>query len=1118
MGKFEREYHNLNAAQRKAVDNIDGPVLVIAGPGTGKTQLISVRVANILNLTGIEPSSILCLTYTDNAARNMRERLESIIGQPAYHVTIHTFHSFGAEIINHYPDYFTHRQMLQQVGELGSYEILREIFEQLPHSNPFSSKLSDDEYVLLKDALNVISWLKQSAISPEELHKIVLSNNEFIKTIANELAKVFAVSPSPKQLKSYQRLQKLAEKQSQIPRLFGFPPLAGEFAYELSEAIADTPATGPYAPAITSWRNKWCIKDSAGQHVIKERGRNARKLQALANIYRKLLDEMSRRGVYDFDDMIVETVKALERHDELRLTLQERYQYILVDEFQDTNKAQLRILTSLGNNPVNEERPNIMAVGDDDQAIYAFQGAEVSNIVAFTKLYRDPIIIQLTKNYRSTRQILEASFTVANQISDRLETKLLGTRSSLTPVVKYQKQQMQHNVFLSELAQYDWIAEQIQKLIKNGAQPQEIAVIAPRHRYLERLMPYLGNRHIPVAYERRENILDTPLINQLISMSELVVALSNNNQAQADQLFSEVLGYDFWGISTKILIDLSLQVYHRHLHWLEVLIKHENQNLKKITAWFVGLARHSRTEPLEYLLDELLGVLPDGVDSEFDDIDVAKKKAGFVSPMRAFYFNTKRYNQATDVYLALLGQLSTMRQKLRLWKPDTPLYIRDIVEFVALHRQAKLKIVDENPHTQTTNAVQVMTSFKAKGLEFDVVFIINAQDEIWGPTARRAVKRITLPKNLPIAPTSDGNNDKLRVLFVSLTRARHSVYITSYSNDLNNKLSPGLSFIGGNQPDSQPIHTAFTPHFVDKPDNVQALEILSTDWAYRFRQILADKPNLFKPILEKYRLSVTHLSNFIDVSGAGPQYFLVHNLLRFPEAITPAAAYGDSIHKTLQWIYISMRNTGKLPKQSAIQRFFDDTLSRKHLRKTNFIRLQKRGHDSLRLYLKKRAKNITPKDLIERGFNNDGVVIAGARLSGKIDKIHFEDSGVSVIDFKTGKPSNNWLGKEEYEKLKLHKYRQQLLFYKLLVENSASYKGKLMVNHGELEFIEPADNGELVNNLRLDFDSKELLRFRSLIAAVWQHITALNFPVTSSYSPNLKGVISFEDDLLSGKV
>ncbi|MFO0781349.1 MAG: ATP-dependent DNA helicase [Candidatus Saccharimonadales bacterium] len=1114
MGIFEDEYGRLNEAQRQAVDSTEGPVLVIAGPGTGKTQLLSMRVANILRKNDVSPGNVLCLTFTDNAARNMRDRLSTIIGQSAYHVAIHTFHSFGADIINQYPDYFTDRQLLQQVDELGRYELLHDIFEGLPHSNPLSVKVGED-YIFLRDTLSTISWLKQNALSPDELREVITNNQQFIEATSKELAETFAATASPKLLPKYEKFLKSIQKQATGKRYFGFPEYATEAANELQKAIEETPADGRYAKPITAWRNAWCKKDGDGKYVYKDAGASLRKLQAVADAYEALLASMASKGLYDFDDMVVEAVHAMEDDDELRFNLQERYQYILVDEFQDTNKAQLRIISALGDNPVHENRPNIMAVGDDDQAIYAFQGAEVSNMVAFARQYREPELIALEENFRSNAQILELSSKVSAQIQDRLESTVPNATKQLTARKTYEVDELDHTNFASELAQYDWIASEIGSLLKKGMKPQEIAVIAPRHKYLERLMPYLGQQHIPVAYERRENILDAPIILQISTMAELIVAIADNRQDDVDSLFAEVLSYDFWGIDAETLVELSLSTYNSHKHWLETLTKHKDATITAIAAWFVELAKHSSLEPMEYVLDQLIGTTPDGVDSEYDDGVVPKAKVGtFVSPLRVYYFPPERYEQATDSYLTLLGQLSTLRQRLRQWQPDRTLQIKDYVEFVALHRSAKLKIVDSNPHTQTTNAVQVMTAYKAKGLEFEVVFVINAQDEVWGPTARSGSQRIALPLNLPIAPAGDSDDDKLRLFFVALTRAKHTLHITSYSHTLENKLSPALSFLMDGE-DS--IHTSVQPKTVDKPAPVEAQEILATDWAYRYRQIIADKPSLLEPILETYKLSVTHLNNFIDIRDGGPEYFLLHNLLRFPEAISQSAAYGDAMHKTLQWLGVGYRKDGGLPSTAKAQEFFSDALARTHLRPTDLKRLNTRGREALAVYLDKRSSEFSTTDLIERGFNNEGVVVAEARLSGKIDKLSFTDPGTAVvIDFKTGKPAGSWQGKDDFEKVKLHKYRQQLMFYKLLVEQSANFAKKVRVQSGALEFVEADSEGKLIDNLSIEFDDAELAHFTKLIGAVWQHIMDLNFPDTSAYPQNLKGIQQFEQDLIDG--
>lgn len=1112
MEGYEQEYKRLNKEQRQAVDTTEGPLLVLAGPGTGKTQLLSMRVANILKKNDVSPGNILCLTFTDNAARNMRERLSTIIGQPAYHVAIHTFHSFGTDIINQYPDSFTERQLLQQVDELGRYELLRGLFEQMPHSNPLSTKVGD-QYIHLYAALNVISWLKQNAVAPHELHELLAANEQFILATADELAATFGTTPSPKQLAAYTRFLKTIRSHVQNRRYFGFPEYAAECADELAEAISETPADGRYATAITAWRKAWCKKDSAGKYVFKDGGQNYRKMHAVATVYQRLLDEMAEQGLYDFDDMVLQAVHAMESDDELRYNLQERYQYVLVDEFQDTNKAQLRMLNALGDNPVHEGRPNLMAVGDDDQAIYAFQGAEASNMAVFAKQYSlTPVVLK--DNYRSNASILAVGESVSVQIADRLEEVVPNAKKKLVAKKEYQTDILDRLSFASELAQYDWIAEEIAKLIKRGTKPEDIAVISPRHRYLERLMPYLGAHHLPVAYERRENILEAPVIQQLITMAELVTALSENRQEDADARFAHLLAYDFWDIPSETLVSISLECYDKNRHWLPVLSAHKDKSVRNIADWFMAVAKRASLEPMEYVLDQLIGSDDNGVDSAYDDLLLPKPKTTgkpFVSPLRSYYFNQQSYESSTDTYLTLLGQLSTLRHRLRQWKPRQTLYIRDFVEFADLHMAAGLKIIDTNPHTQSTNAVQVMTAYKAKGLEFGIVFVINAQDEVWGPTARSQSSRITLPRNLPIEPAGDSDDDKLRLLFVALTRARHTLHITGYTHSLENKLSPALSFL-------EDLPT-LEQQAVDKPATPKAEEILSTDWAYRFRQVIADKPSLFEPILANYRLSVTHLNNFIDIKDGGPEYFLVHNLLRFPEALTPSAAYGDAVHKTFQWLHTQLRKTGKLPSNANVQEFFIDMLGRKHLRKTDQTRLEKRGLEALERYMKTRGKNFAPADIVERGFNNEGVVVSGAALSGKIDLLHFVDNSVvEVRDFKTGKPALSWQGKDEYEKIKLHKYRQQLLFYKLLVEGSASFHQKVTVGSGALEFIEPDDTGKLIPNLDLHFDAKEMERFTRLIGAIWAHITHLDFPDISKYPKNIRGIEVFETDLIEGKI
>lgn len=1122
MKNFSREYARLNTEQREAVDNINGPVLVVAGPGTGKTQLLSMRVANILKKTDVLPGNILCLTFTDNAARNMRDRLASIIGQPAYHVSIHTFHSFGSEIITQYPEHFGHRLMVQQIDELGRYELLYRIILDLPHTNPLGSRIGNQS-IYIKDCLDIISWLKQNALEPRELRMILAANRKFFEAISDAISQAFVNSPSAKNIALYNNLLETIRSNTEPEIHYGFPGYAVECASELEKAITSVDPAGRYAKPITAWRDSWCKKDRYGNFVLKDGDISLDKMDALAEVYEKLSDVMAKSGLYDFDDMVIEAVHVIEgKNKELKYNLQEKYQYILVDEFQDTNKAQFRMLAALGDNPVNENKPNIMAVGDDDQAIYAFQGAEVSNMALFTKQYPSAVVISLRENFRSNPDILEASSSVAKQITNRLDHLLPLSAKTLEPKVKHKINELNNFIFLSELAQYEWISSQIRKLIDEGTQPNDIAIIAPRHKYLERLMPYLGHKKIPVAYERRENILEAPLIKQLSTMAKLVVSIAENHQDNTDFLIAEVLNYEFWQIQPDELIKISIQAYDKHSHWLDLLSKHSNSYIQNIAFWFVDLARRSTLEPMEYILDRLTGKIPHKSTDELDETlhlsQTADPTREFVSPLGHYYFSESNYNNATDSYLVLLGQLSTLRQRLRQWRPSQTQYIKDFVDFIDLNAAAGLKIIDTNPHTQSTNAVQVMTSYKAKGLEFGTVFMINAQDEIWGPTAKSGSSRIILPKNLTIAPRGNDDNDKLRLLFVSMTRAKHTLFITGYERDLDNKISPALSFLLNHENRDQAIHMRLSPKHVDIPPSTEAIQILSTDWAYRFRQVIADKQVLLEPVLKNYKLSVTHLNNFIDIRNGGPKYFMVHNLLRFPVAVSPSAAYGDAIHKTLQWIYKQIKTSDNRPKIVKINNFYKDQLARKHLKNSDFVRLESRGIEALDAYIKRQGKLFSHHDVIERGFSNEGVMFGSAHLSGKIDKMRLTAPGsMEVIDFKTGKPSRSWQGRDEFEKIKLHKYEQQLMFYKLLVENSATYSGKVTVRHGSLEFIE-TDNGTVIDNLILNYTPEKLEKFGLLIQSVWGHINSLNFPDVDQYPKTFAGILLFENDLINGAI
>lgn len=538
MGEFEKRLQALNTNQRKAVDTIDGPVMVVAGPGTGKTELLSVRVANILQKTDALPGNILCLTFTDSGTVAMRERLASLLGPEAYKVAIHTFHSFGSEVINHYGEYFYQGAHFRPADELASYEILSELLEVLPHDNPLSSKLND-KFTYLGDIQTSISELKRGGFTPDELDAILQRNDTFTTWLKPQLAEVFADRVSKKTLPLISKLIASIESyKNELLELPGYHALSVLIAHSLQRALENAEEEDSTKP-ITAWKNTYLEKDAHGNQTLKDE-RRSEKLHALANVYYDYLLAMQKAELYDYDDMILRVVHALEVFDELRFSLQEQYQYILVDEFQDTNDAQMRLVWNLTNNPAQEGRPNLMVVGDDDQAIYRFQGAELSNILDFTSRYEDVAVITLTDNYRSAAPILDLARSVIVQAEERLENSLMHITKVLTPHHETASPLVSGVSHVTSIEARSELAKTMKTIATTS---QSTAIIARHHRELVELLPHLTAAGVQVKYERQENILGSEPVVQLELVAHVLWHLAREEFDDANVHLSELLAH-----------------------------------------------------------------------------------------------------------------------------------------------------------------------------------------------------------------------------------------------------------------------------------------------------------------------------------------------------------------------------------------------------------------------------------------------------------------------------------------------------------------------------------------------------------------------------------------------
>lgn len=1090
MMEFTERYKKLNVAQKEAVDTIEGPVMVIAGPGTGKTELISVRVANILRLTDTLPENILCLTFTDSGANAMRQRLSQIVGKDSYKVAVHTFHSFGVEIMNQNSQYFYQGAHYTSADDLSSYEIIRRIFEKLEYDNPLASK-NNDEFTHLKAAIKSISELKNSGLTSDELLQILSDNDVTIEKTERLLAPIFETrinkQTAPLLEKQINSIRQTAETND-----LDIVPLATVLADSLETAIGQSLADNSTKP-ITGWKTKWFEKNDLGKFVLKSRERQV-KLRKLAQVYERYLSEMQRANLYDYDDMILRVVHAIEVFDDLRFNLQEKYQYVMVDEFQDTNMAQIRILNNLTNNIVQADTPNIMVVGDDDQAIYSFQGADVSNIFNFQSNLPKAKQITLKENYRSGPDILTGSRDIIVQGKDRLENIIEGLDKNLTPKASSSKVQILEAQSIEDERHY--IVTDIKSKIKAGEKPNSIAVLARNHNEINRLLPYFYHYGIKVNYERRDNALEIIPVKMIEKLSRLLVDLFKGRHDEVNALLPEVLTHRAWGIKPEKLCEISLNAHKARTFWLDIMSK--DTDLKPIYDWMVQTALLVNDTTLENMLDIIIG-------------KVKPAEGKFVSPIYGYFFSEKNIHKNPDEYLTYLDSLRAIRMKLREYKPNETPTLATFIEFIELNRKLGKTISILRRSTQSSDAVNVMTAHKSKGLEFDFVYIMNAVDNVWGDTTRTRSRMINYPENLPLAPTGDSEDERLRLFYVATTRAKKELNISYSETDDFGKETMIASFL---------VSSNWEKHKIPQPQNASELiEASEMAWYQPIVEPIANElKDLLAVKLENYRLSVTHLQNFLNIEKGGPSYFLINSLLHFPQAKSANLSFGTAIHDTLNDAHNYICTFNKRQAIEDIVSNFENNLRQQHLSKSDFSHYLQKGSDTLRSFLENNYDSFSITQQSELDFNTQHCIVENAHITGKLDLVDIDGTAktAAVIDYKTGKPALSWNGKNDMEKLKLYRYKQQLMFYKLLIENSRDYHN-YHVAQGAVQFVEPTLSGN-TSRLGLEFKEDDVNRLEILINAVWRHIMNFDLPDISSYEPTLRGVLAFEQDLINGTI
>ncbi len=1085
---YDKAYASLNPEQKLAVDTIDGPVLVVAGPGTGKTQLLSTRVGKILKSSDTNPQNILCLTFSDAGVVNMQNRLIKILNSAAYDINVLTYHSFGSGLIQQYWEEFGLEKPPKAIETIEQLQVMEKIIQDLDYANSFKKNTD------LKSILKLISNYKRSLITPAILDQRLKNDQNFIdqaqKIINNNLSASEKIS-----IKLINNFETIYQQTNLIESDDASPisPLIKLYLNDLANAIEEAKQTNK-SNKLTAWKDNWLEKYLNLKYVIKDSSMIKKQLD-FNELYIKYIDSLKQQGIYDYDDMILFAIEGLNNNPEIKINLQEKYFYILLDEFQDTNESQLKLVDLIVDNPINENRPNILAVGDDDQAIYSFQGANYSNMQNFINKYRDVKIINLTINYRSTPTIIESSQAIRQQIEDKLP---IGNKKQIS-------NNTANNGFIervelnSVIDEHYWIAQRVKELQQDKTVAGNIAIIFRQHNEIESIIPYFHQQNIPVTYSKLGDVLKNEAINELFDCMQLIDSLESN-RSKADSLWPRVLSMDFWAIPTISIWEIGKKAKETHQSWTDSLLN--DPELKTIALFFIKLSQ-IKYKSYDLILNYLIGSLPLKIN------DPLQKE--FTSPLYMHIIqdiNSSEEDRINIEQWMLISNLTTIREYINKLSDD-PIDVSEFLKLISLHISNKEEISNQFQLNEDKNSVELLTAHAAKGLEFDTVFIPSFNDNKWGKKYKGQNKSISLPHNLNyIRNLSDTDDEKLRLLFVITTRAKNKMIISNTRLNDKNKPTIPLAYSNLNMETNEDL---FGKIKYIEPSNDSSVNLNKAKAAWHERHLFIYNPNL-KSFLENkvrnFKLNPTKLNSYLNLEYSGPTKFYLKYLLDFPEAESLDMLFGTIIHASLDWQFNQTIEKGQTPDLADVLEIYQDKLSKMLLSKQEYDQLLKRGVDSLTAYLNNSHILNKPEDESEKYLD---VNFKGIKLNGKIDRLIIDKhtKTIQVIDFKTGS-SIPRLSSD----IKSYNYKQQLYFYKLLLDNSPQYKG-YSVEKGTIQFIEPSKKNSQIEAIDLLYEEDYYQHLKKLIKIVWDNTMNLNFPNTEIFEKTISGTKKFESFLLS---
>jgi ATP-dependent DNA helicase UvrD/PcrA len=1006
--QFSEAYNKLNEQQRKAVDNIEGPVMVIAGPGTGKTQILSARIGKILLETDALPQNILCLTYTDAGTIAMRKRLLNFIGPDAYKVNIYTFHAFCNDIIQENLSLFE-KTSLDPISDLERIGLFEKLIDSFPKNHPLK-RYRGDVYFETGNLKNLFSTMKREGWTSSFINK------------------------------------------------------------KIDDYIISLQARDEY---VAKRATKEFKKGDIRTDKIEEEKEKVEKLRAAVNEFDRFQELMRKKNLYDFDDMINWVIKAFEENKQLLASYQERYQYILVDEYQDTSGTQNRLVQLLIN---YWDQPNIFVVGDDDQSIYRFQGANIENMQAFADNYKSDLLkIVLADNYRSTQPILDISKTLIEKNTERLINKMEGLTKDLIasnskintltnlPAIKEYENQRQEMMD---------ITLHTEALINEGVLPGKISVIYKENKYGEELTKYFQLKKLPVYSKRSLNLFDIPFAKKIILILNYIAA-EHDTPYGGDEMLFEILHFDFYKIPPIEIAKLSVEVAGKQFSenktsLRRLLYEKANKPAKDLFDNGIPEALKKASAGLEQLIADASNVT---LQQLFENII---SKGGILN-----------YIMQSPEKIWLLQLLTALFDFVKEETRRNPeLDVKELSALITMMEDNEIAI----PLIQVAGndkGVNLLTAHGSKGLEFEYVFFAGCNASSW-EKKRKPGSGYKFPDTMFSVPTKANEEEELRRLFyVALTRAEvHlSISYSHYKND-GKELEPSMF-----------IAEILDKHTINTEKISLGTEIQMEFELLQFSESLAPEiekaeEDFISHILEKFVMNVTALNNYLKC----PLEFYFKNLIRIPSPKNEATEFGSAVHYALQKLFEKMQADPKQQfpsKQNTLNDFeWYMHRHRESFIKESFNRRMEYGLEVLTNYYDKYIYTWNKIVAVERNIRN--VIVKNVPIKGKLDKLEFNGKEVNVVDYKTGdieKAKDKLLAPNDKQP-NGGDYWRQAVFYKILVDNYNQKDWKVVST--EFDFIEP-DKKKDYRKIKIQVLPEDIATVIQQITDSWQKIQNREF-------------------------